>query len=76
MNLTAYMQRLYNYAKSVRQEDGTFAFDETDKNYVQRTIYIGTEATSPYAFSVSVLQGVGSSLSAPIQIDLTYTLVK
>ncbi len=76
MNITAHIQRLYNYAKSVRQEDGTFLFDETDKNYVKRTICIGTEATAPYAFSQSVLQGSGKELPAPIAIDLTYTLVK
>lgn len=76
MNLTAYMQQLYNYAKSVRQEDGSYAFNENDEGYVKRTIYLGTEASSPFDFSVSVLQGVGDSLSAPIQIDLTYTLVK
>ena len=76
MNITAYIQQLYNYAKSVRQEDGTFLFDESDDNYVKRTIYIGAEATSPYAFSESVLQGAGQGLAAPIAIDLTYTLVK
>lgn len=76
MNITAYIQRLYCYAKSVRQEDGTYAFDETDADYVRRTIYIGAEANDPYSFSESVLQGVGAGLAAPIQIDLTYTLVK
>ena len=76
MNITAYMQGLFNYAKSVRQEDGTYAFNENDEGYVKRVIYIGTEATSPYLFTESVLQGVGEKLNAPIQIDLTYTLVK
>ena len=76
LNITAYMQSLYNYAKSVRQEDGSYAFDESDKNYMKRTIYVGVEATSPYLFKESVLQGVGASLAAPIQVDLTYTLVK
>lgn len=76
LNITAHMQRLINYAKSVRQEDGSYAFNEEDKNYIRRTIYIGTEASSPYSLSECVLQGAGSSLAAPIQIDLTYTLVK
>ena len=76
LNVTAYMQRLYNYAKKVRQEDGSYAFNENDKDYVKRTMYIGVEATSPYLFNESVLQGIGGSLIAPIQIDLTYTLVK
>ncbi len=76
MNMTAYIQRLFNYAKSVRQENGTYAFNEADANYVARTIYLGAEATAPYAFTESVLQGAGDDIAAPIQIDLTYTLIK
>ena len=76
LNITAHMQRLCNSAKSVRQEDGSYAFNEEDKNYIRRTIYLGTEATSPYSLSECVLQGIGNTLEAPIQIDLTYTLVK
>ena len=76
LNLTAYIQQLFNYAKSVRQADGTFLFDEKDKNYVRRTFCIGTEATKPYVFTESVLQGAGKGVPAPIEIDLTYTIVK
>ena len=77
LNITAHIQKLFNYAKSVRQEDGSFVFNESDENYVSRTLYIGAEATSPYAFSESVLQGQDDGNNdAPIQIDLTYTLVK
>ena len=76
MNITAHIQHLYNYAKSVRQEDGSYAFDENDSNYIKRVIYLGAEAVSPYSFSESVLQGAGAALKAPIQIDLTYTLIK
>lgn len=76
LNLTAHIQRLFNYAKSVRQEDGTYLFNEKDSNYVRRTICIGAEATAPYAFTESVLQGTGKGVPAPIEIDLTYTLVK
>ena len=77
LNITAHIQKLFNYAKSVRQEDGSFIFNESDENYVSRTLYIGAEATSPYAFSESVLQGQDDGNNdAPIQIDLTYTLVK
>lgn len=79
LNLTGYMQQLYNYAKQVRQEDGTFLFDAN--NGVKRVIYIGAEANNPFAFAESVLQGMpkgdnGNEVEAPIQIDLTYTLVK
>ena len=76
LNLTVYIQQLFNYAKSVRQEDGTFLFDEKDENYVRRTFCLGTEATQPYVFTESVLQGTGKGVPAPIEIDLTYTLVK
>ena len=76
LNLTVYIQQLFNYAKSVRQEDGTFLFDEKDENYVRRTFCLGTEATQPYVFTESVLQGTGKGVPAPIEIDLTYTIVK
>jgi hypothetical protein len=77
LNITAHIQKLFNYAKSVRQENGSFDFKESDPNYVSRTLYIGAEATSPYAFSESELQGQDDGNNdAPIQIDLTYTLVK
>ncbi|MBR1962987.1 MAG: DUF4270 family protein [Alistipes sp.] len=76
LNLTAHIQKLFN---SIRQEDGTY--DVTKAEDALRTIYIGTEATAPYVFTESVLQGMptderGASVAAPIQIDLTYTLVK
>ena len=72
LNVTAHMQRLFN---SIRQEDGTYDVSKVDEKL--RSIYIGVEATSPYSLSESVLQGEDSgSNSAPIQIDLTYTLVK
>lgn len=81
INLTGYIQQLYNYAKRIRQADGSYAFNESDSDYVKRTIYIGAEATNPFAFAESALQGMpkganGNEVDAPIQIDLTYTLVK
>ena len=72
LGVTAHMQKLFN---SIRQEDGTYDVSKVDEKL--RSIYIGVEATSPYSLSESVLQGEDSgSNSAPIQIDLTYTLVK
>jgi hypothetical protein len=76
LNITAHIQKLFN---SIRQEDGTY--DVTKADDALRTIYVGTEATAPYVFTESVLQGMptdesGASVAAPIQIDLTYTLVK
>ena len=76
LNVTAHIQKLFN---SMRQEDGTYDITKADE--LLRSLYIGTEATAPYALTESVLQGMtvdakGDSVSAPIQIDLTYTLVK
>ena len=87
INLTAYMQELYNCAKSAKQEDGTYLFpspygiDGKGKGYVSRTIYVGAEASNMFSFTESTLQGMpedenGNKVSAPIQIDLTYTLIK
>lgn len=82
INVTAHIQQLYNYAKRVRyqQEDGSYgyAFNTEDNDYVCRTIYIGAEATNLYSFAQSTVQGManGDDKAAPIQIDLTYTLIK
>ena len=72
LNITAHMQKLFN---SIRQEDGTYDVSKVDEK--MRSLYIGAEATSPYALTESMLQGEDSgSNAAPLQIDLTYTLVK
>ena len=72
LNITAHMQKLFN---SIRQEDGTYDVSKVDEK--MRCLYIGAEATAPYALTESMLQGEDSgSNAAPLQIDLTYTLVK
>ena len=76
LNITAHMQKLFN---SMRQEDGTYDITKVDP--MLRCLYVGAEATTPYALTDSVLQGMptdanNNSVEAPIQIDLTYTLVK
>jgi hypothetical protein len=72
LNITAHIQKLFN---SLRQEDGSYDVTKADEKL--RVLYIGAEATSPYALSESVVQGQDDgSNEAPIQIDLTYTLVK
>ncbi|MBQ5648440.1 MAG: DUF4270 family protein [Alistipes sp.] len=72
LNITAHIQKLFN---SMRQEDGTYDISKTDEKL--RCLYLGTEASAPYALTESVLQGQDDgSNAAPIQIDLTYTLVK
>ena len=76
LNVTAHMQKIFN---SMRQEDGTY--DVTKAEEGLRSGVVGVEAGTPYSFKECVLQGMtsderGNSVSAPIQIDLTYTLVK
>ena len=72
LNITAHIQKLFN---SIRQEDGTYDVSKVDE--ALRVIYIGTDANSPYTFTKSILQGMDSGENvAPMQIDLTYTLVK
>ena len=72
LNITAHVQKLFN---SIRQEDGTYDISKADE--ALRVIYVGADANSPYTFTNSVLQGMDSDKNAaPIQIDLTYTLVK
>ena len=72
LNITAHIQKLFN---SIRQEDGTYDITKAADNL--RTVYIGAEATNPYAISESLLQGQDDGNNeAPIQIDLTYTLIK
>ena len=72
LNITAHIQKLFN---SIRQENGTYDVSKVDE--ALRVIYIGTDANSPYTFTKSILQGMDSGENvAPMQIDLTYTLVK
>ena len=76
LNITAHIQKLFN---SIRQEDGTYDVSKADEKL--RVLYIGAEAVAPYSLAESVLQGMtvgadGARVSTPIQIDLTYTLIK
>lgn len=80
INLTSYMQRLYNEAKKALQEDGSYQFpDPYGVGNINRSIYVGVEATNPFSFAESTLQGMvdaSGENKAPIQIDLTYTIIK
>ena len=71
------VRRMWHF---VRQSDGSYDFPGPyTKGSASRTIYVGVEATNPFTFADSTLQGMvdnGSDNSAPIQIDLTYTLIK
>lgn len=76
LNITAHIQKLFG---SLRQADGTYDVSAVEE--ALRVIYLGVEANNPYLLSESVLQGMPEASSsdvsaAPIQIDLTYTLIK
>lgn len=77
LNITAHIQKLFNSMRYLDEADGQYKYDLTKADEKLRTLYIGAEATSPYSLTDSELQGEDSgSNEAPIQIDLTYTLVK
>ena len=69
MNITGFMQRLYNYVNSLEK------LEDYDETVTPRTIYLGPEAISPYTFKHTELQG-SSSTKAPIHLEMTYTMVK
>ena len=69
MDITGFMQRLYNYVNSLEK------ISDYDESVTPRTIYLGPEAISPYTFLHTELQGSLSD-KAPIHLELTYTVVK
>ncbi len=69
MDITGFMQRLYNYVNSL---DDLSKYDET---VTPRTIYLGPEAISPFTFERTEFQGTAGT-AAPIHLELTYTLIK
>ncbi len=69
MDITGFMQRLYNYVNSLEK------IEDYDETVTPRAIYLGPEAISPYTFKHTELQG-SSSTKAPIHLEMTYTMVK
>ena len=69
MDITGFMQRLYNYVNSLEK------LEDYDETVTPRAIYLGPEAISPYTFKHTELQG-SSSTKAPIHLEMTYTMVK
>lgn len=70
MDITGFMQHLYNYVNSLSD------LKDYDETVTPRTIFIGPEAVSPYTFQRSILQGTADGTQSPIHIELTYTIVK
>ena len=69
MDITGFMQRMYNYVNSLEK------LSDYDESVTPRAIYLGPEAISPYTFLHTELQG-STSGKAPIHLELTYTMVK
>ncbi len=69
MDITGFMQRLYNYVNSLEK------IEDYDETVTPRAIYLGPEAISPYTFKHTELQG-STSEKAPIHLEMTYTMVK
>ncbi|MDO4757924.1 MAG: DUF4270 family protein [Rikenellaceae bacterium] len=80
MNITGYMQLLWNAyrnEKSTAQEEGRAVNLD---NISGRTIYLGPEAYSAYTQEVSFLQGANNDsdeeLTAPIRMEFTYNMIR
>lgn len=80
MNITGYMQQLWNSYRDERDaaaEEGRAINLDNVKN---RVIYLGPEAYSAYALDVSYLQGADTEteprLAAPIRLEFTYNMVR
>lgn len=77
MDITAYMQGVWNnYLRERRAaESEDRAVDLA--NVANRTIYLGPSAYDLFTASNTVLQGVADEMNrAPVRFDLTYNLVK
>ena len=77
MDITGYMQQLWNsYNKAKEAAGGEVAGIDWDK-VANRTVYIGPEAYGLYSTSFGVLQGMDAGGNeAPIRFDLAYNLIK
>ncbi len=87
MNVTVYLQSLWNKYVKRRAE---LALEETELSEEEllsklfeefseeeRTIYLAPEAYSYNSFKTAALQGMEDAVNnAPIQLELTYTLIK
>lgn len=85
MDITAYIQGLWNSydkeAKAAQSENRAIDWEQVK----ERTVYIGPEAYGLYSSSFSLLQGMTTDVvtmagqavnAAPIKIDLTYNMIK
>lgn len=77
MDITGYMQQLWNSYIKAKEAAGGVIADIEWKKVTNRTVYIGPEAYSLYSSSFGVLQGMTDPVNkAPIRFDLAYNLIK
>ena len=80
MNITGYIQTLWNSYRDERDAAKREGRAIDLKNVENRVIYLGPEAYSAYAFDVSFLQGANNDaegeLTAPIRLEFTYNMVR
>ena len=77
MDITMHMQMLCNYIRTLKEENKQLS--DYDEEKMPRTIQLGPEAISPYTMKRTVLQGANtesSTTKAPIEIEITYTMIK
>lgn len=77
MDITAHMQLLCNYVRTLKEEGKQLS--DYDEAKMPRTVQLGPEAISPYTMKRTVLQGANTestTTTAPIEIDITYTMIK
>ena len=77
MDITGYMQQLWNsYIKAKEAAGGVIGDIDWDK-VANRTVYIGPDAYSLYSTSFGVLQGMAADGNeAPIRFEIFYNLIK
>ena len=77
LNITGYLQQLWNsYIKAKEAAGGVIGDIDWDK-VANRTVYIGPDAYSLYSTSFGVLQGMAADGNeAPIRFEIFYNLIK
>ena len=82
MDITGYMQQLWNSYMEAKADAGGVVADIDWDKVKNRSVYIGPEAYSLYTTSFGVLQGMSTQAgaaepnNAPIRFSMAYNLIK
>lgn len=82
MDITGYMQQLWNSYMEAKADAGGVVADIDWDKVKNRSVYIGPEAYSLYTTSFGVLQGMSTEVgaaepnNAPIRFSMAYNLIK